>query len=182
MTSLQYQHLLRRIHRVINTSYVRAAWILFLLLAIPSAAYAHSSLVRSEPADGEILAQSPARVSAWFNEELDSQQSILQVFDAHGAQVDNGDGGVDLNDLDHLSMFVTLPPLPEGSYRVYWKAVSAEDGDETAGDFLFGVGVASIQMDADSATTGNNTVYLTVGAILMVGLIVAGIVIRRQSS
>jgi methionine-rich copper-binding protein CopC len=104
---------------------------------------AHSLLVKSSPEHGAELAQSPQQVTAWFSQELDSKLSTLQVFDADGRQVDNGDGGVDLYDPDHASLIVTLPPgLPNGIYVARWSVVSIEDGDASEGEFTFGVGEA----------------------------------------
>ena len=53
--------------------------------------------------------------------------------------MDNGDGGVDLNDPDHASMVVTLPALPNGSYTVQYHILLL-DGDATDGAFAFAVG------------------------------------------
>ncbi|MFQ5577407.1 MAG: copper resistance protein CopC [Anaerolineae bacterium] len=114
---------------------------LLLFALMVSAAAAHALLLKSEPADGELLAQSPERVQAWFSEELDSRLSSMQVFNTGGAQVDTGDGGVDLNDPDHASMIVTLPPaLPDGAYTVRWAVVTPDDNGLTQGEFAFGVG------------------------------------------
>lgn len=117
-------------------------------------ATAHGLLVRSDPEDGAVLEQSPAQVTAWYGEELDTSRSTLQVFDPGGRQVDNGDGGVDLNDPDHASMIVSLPvSLPDGTYLVHWAAVSAEDGDPTEGEFTFSVGEPGEEAGQNSAST-----------------------------
>jgi methionine-rich copper-binding protein CopC len=107
------------------------------LLAVTAA---HALLVNSEPESGAMLAQSPRKVIAWYSEELETDLSSLRVFDGEGGQVDNGDGSVDLNDPDHASMIVTMPAaLTAGAYTVRWTAVSADDGDETDGEFAFKV-------------------------------------------
>lgn len=108
-------------------------------------------LVRSEPAAGSTVESPPEQVRAWFNEELDTDGSTLQVLDAEGRQVDNGDGGVDLYDPEHASMVVTLPPqLPAGDYTVRWYAVVAEDGDTAEGEFSFSI-AASAQRGEQAA-------------------------------
>lgn len=117
--------------------------LLLLQTIVVGRASAHAVLVKSEPANEEMLAHPPKQVTAWFSEELDSELSSMRVFDEAGRQVDNGDGRVDLNDLEHESMTVTLPEsLLEGSYTVHWSAVSAEDDDLVEGEFTFGLGVA----------------------------------------
>lgn len=116
--------------------------ILFAALIGAFRASAHNViLLRSEPDAGAVLAAAPAEVRAWFNEEIQSGVSKLQVFDASGAQVDQGDGGVDLNDPAHASMVVSLPALGEGAYKVRWQVVLL-DGDPTTGEFSFYVGSA----------------------------------------
>jgi len=102
---------------------------------------AHASIIRTEPADGALLDQSPSRVIAWFNQELEAPASTITVFDAQGRQVDGGKGGVDLNDPDHASMTVILTvALDAGRYTVRWNAVSAASGHSahpTSGEFAF---------------------------------------------
>lgn len=119
-----------------------------LVLAV---ATAHGSFVKSNPESGAALAQPPERVIAWYSQELETDLSSLRVFDAQGGAVDNGDGGVDLNDPDHASMIVTLPEaLPAGTYAVRWTTVSAEDGDTTKGEFAFKVAGSEIVSDQAS--------------------------------
>jgi len=111
------------------------------LLWLVGGAAAHALLLKSQPEAGATLVQSPLRVIAWFSQELDTSLSTLHVVNGDGQQVDNGDGGVDLNDPDHASLVVTLPmALPDGLYTVQWTATSAEDGDTTSGQFSFVVG------------------------------------------
>ena len=92
-------------------------------------ALAHAALVRSEPMDGTALNHSPARITAWFEQELEETGSTIAVFDANGRQVDDGIGGVDLNDPDHASMTARVTAvLATGRYAVRWVAMSATDG------------------------------------------------------
>lgn len=119
---------------------VQVCVLIVLLGGVVTAVFAHSAaLLKTEPANGAVLAESPPTVTAWFAEELASGESSLKVFDTSGQQVDNGDGGVDLNDPDHASMVVTLPALPNGSYTVQYHILLL-DGDATDGAFAFAVG------------------------------------------
>jgi methionine-rich copper-binding protein CopC len=103
--------------------------------------FAHAYLVESFPRNGAQLSASPVEVSALFTQELVSSSSTLQVFDADGFQVDNGNGGVDLFDPAHQSMKVTVPDdLGAGTYIVEWVVLSADDNDITEGAFVFGIG------------------------------------------
>ncbi len=124
---------------------MKGHWLIIsVLLALVgfSRVRAHTiEVVKSEPAAGAVLTEAPSEVRVWFSEELQTQGSTLQVLDAQGEQVDRGDGGVDLNDPNHASMVVSLPPVPEGAYSVRWLAILL-DGDAGEGEFIFYVGAA----------------------------------------
>jgi len=149
--------------------YLALIWVIFFCLMFmhTSTAAAHSEMVKSEPQDGESLDQSPAQVTAWFSEELDSGSSTLRVFDSQNNQVDNSDGGVDLNDLDHLSMVVSLPPLQAGTYSVHWVSVSAEDGDEEEGDFSFIVSGRAASRESSTPLANGFPTWLVGGGIIL---------------
>jgi methionine-rich copper-binding protein CopC len=145
-------------------------------------------LVKSQPEDGAVLAQSPEQLVAWFSEELETHSSTLQVLDAAGRQVDNGDSGVDLNDPNHASLIVTLPAsLPAGEYTAHWAVISAADGDATEGEFTFSVGqaaAAKTQAAAAQTTPGLaaawSPIWIVAGlaALLLLGL---GLTLLRQA-
>ncbi|MBK7894366.1 MAG: copper resistance protein CopC [Anaerolineaceae bacterium] len=147
------------------------------LLMLPTVSYAHLvELLSSFPENGTILSQSPGVITAVFNEEIQSATSNLQVFDADGNQIDNGDGGIDLNDPNHASMRVNLPTLAPGAYTVRWQVVLL-DGDATTGAFNFFVGDEAAANTANftpipegsevatavASTAPNNTIWLIAG-------------------
>ena len=103
-------------------------------------AWAHARYERSDPQAGTMVDASPPVLRAWFTQEL-MLRSGLAVFDEAGNQVDLGDGHVDQDDPDRKSMIISLAPLPNGVYWVYYLTASAEDGDEETGWFTFGVGL-----------------------------------------
>jgi len=158
-------------------------WILILLLTVTTTVSAHSELVKSEPEAGASLENSPAQVTAWFSQELDSQTSNMRVFDAQNRQVDNGDGRVDLNDLDHLIMTASLPPLPAGTYTVHWTSVSAADGDAEEGEFTFSVTSGTSQAET-SAPTGNTSFVwvISIAAVILILAVLAMIAVSRRGS
>jgi methionine-rich copper-binding protein CopC len=112
---------------------------LWMLSAVMVVSAHGVEVVKSNPVDGAALAQSPEQVKVWFNEELQTGDSILQVIDAKGTQVDMGNGGVDLDDPEHASMKVDTTALPAGAYIVKWHVVLT-DGDASDGEFGFTVG------------------------------------------
>jgi len=106
-----------------------------LLLSTPVLAIAHSRLVKSDPAVCEKLAAAPSRVTTWFSQELDTRKSRITIIGPQGRSME---GRVDLYDPDHASMVIRLgASLPAGRYTVQWRAISADDGDATQGQFEF---------------------------------------------
>lgn len=146
--------------------------VVLLVLVTTTTVAAHAGLVKSEPEDGQVLETSPARVTATFSEELDSELSKIRVFDDQNNQVDNGDGSVDLNDLDHLTMEVSLPPLPAGTYRVDWTSVSAEDGDAEEGEFTFRVGSEDALIGPSTSSANVSSIWILGGVTSFLAFIV----------
>ena len=171
---------------------------ILLLFSMATAVSAHEAvLIKSDPANGEILIESPSEVRAWFEEELVSAESTLKVFSAQGAQVDNRDGGVNLNDPDHASMIVTMPPLADGSYTVQWH-VTLLDGDTSDGAFAFAVGQDQEVIPAEKPVAGPDAkpvtapgddgsgssagILVVVVAGLFILLLIGGLLLRRRQS
>ena len=127
-----------RLHARIGWAVVVAA---SALLALAVSATAHSALLRTEPADGARLEESPAEVVLVFSEAPDPELSRVTVFDASGQQVDHQPPAADANDATTLR--VALPALDDGVYSVSWQALSSVDGHVTAGAFAFAVGQVS---------------------------------------
>lgn len=160
----------------------------FVLLGTVTAVFAHEvELLESTPKNGDLLAESPPEVVALFSEELVSSESSMKVTNRQGEQVDNGDGGVDLNDPDHASMIVTLPPLPDGTYTVEWHATLL-DGDATDGAFAFAIGdepvdtsVVAQPVASEGDATGLSTgTIVALAAVLIALFLVGGFFLRRR--
>ncbi|HLF59132.1 MAG TPA: copper resistance protein CopC [Alphaproteobacteria bacterium] len=100
-------------------------------------ASAHAFLDRAEPAVGSTVAAAPKSVRLWFSERLEPAFSSVHVENAAGEDVDRGDLAVDPHDRTVIG--VSLKPIPPGTYKVRWRAVSV-DGHATEGDFVFTVG------------------------------------------
>jgi methionine-rich copper-binding protein CopC len=98
---------------------------------------AHAKLVRAEPRPGSTVRDAPRVVRAWFDDELDPRRSAMAVVDAKGARMDDGKGGVDLEDLDRRAMLARLRPIGPGTYTVRWTATSADDGYVARGSYRF---------------------------------------------
>ena len=117
----------------------KAILALTVVAVFSTVSFGHAKLIRSVPGDGAVLRTPPKVVSAWFNDELIPERSTISVWDLRGRRVDDGKGGVNLDDLDRKSMLARLRPLGDGSYIVRWQAASADDGYVARGTFRFTV-------------------------------------------
>ncbi|HZH84738.1 MAG TPA: copper resistance CopC family protein [Phototrophicaceae bacterium] len=102
--------------------------------AFQTLARAHAFPVRSNPRVGWTVAVSPPKVTIWFDGELEPAFSTIAVYNSAKKQVDKSNSHISGSDGSVLE--VDLPPLPAGTYRVYWKALST-DTHVTEGDFTF---------------------------------------------
>src|ERR1044071_385817 len=105
--------------------------------AFQGQAEGHAFPIRSEPRVGWTVAQSPSKVTIWFDGELEPAFSTITVYNSAKQQVDKGNSRG--NGPDASVLEVDLTPLPPGTYHVFWKAL-AKDTHVTQGDFNFAVG------------------------------------------
>jgi methionine-rich copper-binding protein CopC len=106
-----------------------------VLLFIPFA-WAHAFIDHAEPAVGSKVASPPRMVKIWYTERLEAALSKIQVFDSQGTEIDKKDTNVDPTNAQLL--FVSLPVIKTGKYRVTWRVVSV-DTHVTSGSFEFEV-------------------------------------------
>lgn len=99
-----------------------------------AAAEAHASLDHADPSVGSTVPTAPSEISLWFTEALEPAFSSVEVLDASGGRVDQGKPQIKA-----AVMRVELKPLPPGTYKVRWRAVSA-DTHKSEGSFSFRVG------------------------------------------
>ncbi|HET8527749.1 MAG TPA: copper resistance CopC family protein [Gaiellaceae bacterium] len=114
-----------------------------LALALPAAAAAHATLLRTLPADGAVLQRAPAAVRVVFDDTVETGPGI--------AAIRNGGGSV-LAGKPHVSGGKTLvvplrPGLGDGAYTVRWAIVS-DDGHLESGVVAFAVGRGSAPVAA----------------------------------
>lgn len=149
-----------------------------LLLASGGVASAHANLVRSNPPADAVLpsGQAPRQVQLWFSEQPDPNYSQIQVLDIHSQVVSVGNLRVAPD--DNQSLIESLKPnLPDGTYTVIWKTVSAVDGHLVKSAFSFVVGAASPggsnalilagQSNAANLPVGDDASNLSVWSVLV---------------
>ena len=114
----------------------RLLFALLLWLALPATAFAHATLIASDPADDAVLAQAPARYSLTFNEPVSPLKLTLVRPDGTPLRLPDFrvDGG---------TVSVDAPAgLGRGTHVLSWRVVSA-DGHPVGGSLLFSIGAAS---------------------------------------
>ena len=105
-----------------------------LTLVLAEATWAHAFLDHAEPRAGSSVATAPRQLSLWFTQNLEPAFSTVEVQNSAGGRVDVGKPRIAAN-----VMHVVLKPLPPGTYRVLWHALSV-DTHTTEGSFSFHVG------------------------------------------
>jgi copper transport protein len=128
-----------------------------LLLAVCAAtcAFAHASLVATEPRDGSMVAQAPKTVRLRFNEPV--TPAVIRVIDSDGTTrsdtaVHAADGTIE----------ITLPTgLPAGALVISYRVISA-DGHPVAGAMMFSVGMGkSVAVPPSSDATLGMLIWLS---------------------
>jgi copper transport protein len=114
--------------------------------ALPGVASAHANYVRSNPAADARLVKPPTEVRVQFSEPPDAKGSELQVLDENRQRWDLG---ITTASDEQNGLKVGLKPLGDGGYTVAWTTVSAVDGHETKGSFVFVVGSGPLPAIAD---------------------------------
>ncbi|KOP68729.1 copper resistance protein CopC [Bacillus sp. FJAT-18019] len=115
--------------------------VFLLVLAFPTATWAHSKLETSTPPADAKLTENVSEVSVSFNENIDENLSTIKIKNEQGEAVEVAEVTVSEN-----KMVGTLAaPLPSGSYTVEWKIVGG-DGHPVDGTYNF-------EVDAPDAET-----------------------------
>lgn len=112
------------------------------VLGVAAPASAHATLVSSDPAEGEVLAEAPDQVAFTFDEPVQLVPSGLLAFDASGEPVE-----VDASASGSVLEGRLPDGLGDGTYVVTWRVVSA-DGHPIAGSLTFHVGAPSAKVEA----------------------------------
>ena len=147
-------------------------WLAALAVGVSAApASAHATLLSSDPAEGEVVAEAPDVVTFTFSETVSLTDDSIQVFDAAGESVEASASGED------EIVTADLPDdLANGTYVVAWRVVSA-DGHPISGSLTFSIGAPSetvVPPDVDSGATAGTKADLGLAQGLgYAGLLVA---------
>jgi copper transport protein len=159
------------------------ALIVAMLLVLPGAS-AHAVPSASEPRSGALLPEPPSDVVVTFTEPVYEQGTWIEVRDQDFARVDNDDLHITFGPRPVLR--VTLPPLPDGAYRIVWQTYSQTDGHTVRGIIGFAVGDFAPPATETEGTQGAGVtaslarIVLYAGYALAIGAFAWQVFIRRR--
>lgn len=143
-------------------------------------AAAHATRIATDPVADAELTQSPQKVSATFNEKLQTQFAAMTVVGPDGNLWSTGDP-----QLNGAIISVGVRPLgPTGTYTVNYRVTSA-DGHVVSGSWAFRLTVAGTGTPGPSASAANPSsdgvpvwpFFVAAGVIVAVAAVWA---VRRQ--
>lgn len=113
-----------------------AAFMALIVMASTNQAFAHAALIKTDPADGAVLAQAPARFSLTFSEPVSPLVLTLVKPDGTPAPL------TDFRLSDQTVEIDNPQALKSGTHVLSWRVISA-DGHPVGGSLLFSVGAPS---------------------------------------
>jgi copper transport protein len=146
----------------------RLALLLTVILAAvvqSASAWAHASLVRTEPADGATVAEPPATLSLVFNEPV--SPLIMRLIGP------NGEATTAEATAENVTVTVRTRELGRGTHLLSWRVVSA-DGHPLGGALTFSVGAPSPMTGSPQAQSDGavKIAIWTVRLLLYIGLFI----------
>lgn len=164
--------------------------LLAIAIGLPRDADAHAALDRSDPEANAILSLAPAEVRIWFTEPLEEIYSAAELYDANGNRIETEP--YTFGEDDHLLSLPLPADLPNGTYTIAWRNISAFDGHPNEGLLTFTIGTQrDLQTPAPPETTdfgGPSTVVEAIvrwlgflGITALVGTLITWFVVIRPA-
>src|SRR5215216_5148293 len=139
--------------------------------------FAHPAYLKSTPQASQTVASSPPSVNVFFTEPVELKYSKISVIGPDGSRVDKNDPHN--VDGDTASLGVSLQDgVPDGTYTVSTRVLSAVDGHTLDNAFTFGIGVGT-QLSGHTAEQQTQDLFSTsaiasrypgmIGQVMIVG-------------
>jgi copper transport protein len=126
-------------------------------LAMAPAAFAHSTLLETEPPRDRVVEHAPKRVVLHFDEPVETALGSITVYDGEGERVDAGE----ITRPAPESVAVAIDgELERGTYTVAWRVISA-DSDPINGAWVFHVEAPGPQPAGVAAQVLEDTPFVT---------------------
>ncbi len=103
---------------------VLAALVLALVVAGATPAFAHATLLTTEPQPGGKFETSPGAISLRFNEPVEVSLGGIRLFDGSSDRIDIG--APEHPDGESNQVRASMPKLDDGTYVVTWRVMSAD--------------------------------------------------------
>jgi copper transport protein len=130
---------------------------LLAALALAPAAWAHSTLLETEPPRDRVVEHSPKEVVLHFDEPVETALGSIIVYDGEGERVDAGE----IMRPRPGSVAVAIEgELERGTYTVAWRVISA-DSDPINGAWVFHVEEPGAQPSGVAAQVLEDTPFVT---------------------
>jgi copper transport protein len=156
-------------------AFLSAVLAVLLTIIVTTVGQAHANLLRSDPADGSVLSESPQEIRLWFDEPISPRFSSVQLFDVDSQTIEVI--SIHFDPADPSVLIVELPQLPDGVYSMLWKILSEADGHFSQGLLVFGVGedadlgAATIAPSEDPAPPIQEVLLRWVNFIFLAGIV-----------
>ncbi|TIT18786.1 MAG: copper resistance protein CopC, partial [Mesorhizobium sp.] len=137
-----------------------AAIVLLAAIAAPHPAFAHAALIKAEPADGAVLAQSPSQMSLTFSEPVSPLVLTLVRPDGTSIQLSSFRLSGQIVEIDNPQA------LKSGTHVLSWRVIST-DGHPVGGSVLFSVGAPSAAPAASEAVDRGLRTAIWIGKVLL---------------
>ncbi|WP_029116165.1 copper resistance CopC family protein [Mycobacterium sp. URHB0044] len=155
--------------RLAGTAVV-AALLAVLALTGAGAASAHAARISTDPAPDAALSQGPDRVSATFNEQLQTSFAAMTVVGPDGNLWSTGPAEV-----RGAVASVALRPLgPAGTYTANYRVTSA-DGHVVSGSWSFRLTSAGTGTPGPAAASGSGDGAVPVWPFVAVAVVIVGV-------
>jgi copper resistance protein C len=167
--------------RLLGLTWVGLLLAAMALAAMPSApvAWAHAARLSADPPDNAVLTTGPERVSATFNERLQTTFVAMTVVGPDGNLWSAGDATIQ----GPVASIGMRALGPAGTYTVNYRVTSA-DGHVVSGSWSFRLSAAGTGTPgpAAAATSADNRIAAWPFAVVAVALIGAGCLwaVRRR--
>ena len=107
------------------------------VLALPAVAGAHAQLISAAPADGVTVSTAPTQIRLAFSEPVVASRSTLDLYGSDGRRFHLEPH------LAEATLTAAVPRLADGTYRLVWNTLSADDLHVVGGEVVFGTGAAT---------------------------------------
>ncbi|RIJ76914.1 hypothetical protein D1871_09860 [Nakamurella silvestris] len=170
----------RRTVRALLT--VVLAAVIAMLSAAP--AWAHATLLSTDPGQGSVLQAAPATVSLTFSEPIGPAAETFELYGPDGFRA-----AVPARGLDAVVTALLPEGLAQGTFQLDWRVISV-DSHPLAGTLTFSVGAATVLPDRTAAPGDDPAVALAfriaqflayLGLITVIGLTLFGVLVDRRA-